>query len=155
MPKAKGFTLIELMVVMVIIGVLASIAMPQYQDYIGRAQAAEAITATAGLRAELALYHAENGSFQGYADQAGVLAPQAALLQGQYIAAGGVTLLVDQTGGFQIMFNRGVHQGLGLIMQPLINGQLASGQQVGQLSGWRCQGQGLAPRFLPSACQQP
>ena len=152
MPKARGFTLIERMVVMVIIGVLASIAMPQYQDYIGRAQAAEAITATAGLRAELALYHAENGGFQGYADNDGVLAPQAALLQGQYIA-GGVTLLGDQTGGFQVMFNRGVHQGQGLIMQPLINGELARGQQVGQLSGWRCQGQGLAARFLPSACQ--
>lgn len=61
--KQGGFTLIELMIVVAIIGVLASIAVPQYQNYVGRAQAAEAFTATAGIRTDIAVYYAENGSF--------------------------------------------------------------------------------------------
>ena len=46
----KGFTLIELMIVVAIIGILAAIALPAYQDYTARAQAAEAITLLGGLK---------------------------------------------------------------------------------------------------------
>lgn len=50
----KGFTLIELMIVVAIIGILAAIALPAYQDYTARAQAAEALTITSGLRVDIA-----------------------------------------------------------------------------------------------------
>lgn len=49
----KGFTLIELMIVVAIIGILAAIAIPAYQDYIARSQASEAFTLANGLKTEV------------------------------------------------------------------------------------------------------
>jgi len=49
----KGFTLIELMIVVAIIGILAAIAIPAYQDYIARSQASEGISLAGGLKTEI------------------------------------------------------------------------------------------------------
>ena len=53
MKNQQGFTLIELMIVVAIIGILAAIALPAYQNYTARAQAAEALTASAGMRTDI------------------------------------------------------------------------------------------------------
>jgi type IV pilus assembly protein PilA len=59
----KGFTLIELMIVVAIIGILAAIALPAYQDYTIRSQASEGPTVAEGLKTAVAEYYATSGTW--------------------------------------------------------------------------------------------
>ena len=59
----KGFTLIELMIVVAIIGILAAIAIPAYQDYTIRAQVTEGLNLASSIKAGVAEYYAQNGTW--------------------------------------------------------------------------------------------
>ncbi len=58
----QGFTLIELMIVVAIIGILAAVAIPSYQDYTARAQMTEAFTLTSGFKTPLAEFISDQGT---------------------------------------------------------------------------------------------
>jgi len=64
----KGFTLIELMIVVAIIGILAAVAIPQYQDYTVKAKLSKVTGIAAPLKTALALYNQEQGGFPITAD---------------------------------------------------------------------------------------
>ncbi|CAN4276699.1 PilE Tfp pilus assembly protein PilE [Methylophilaceae bacterium] len=61
----QGFTLIELMIVVAIIGILASIAIPSYTEYIRRARATEATSALADMRIKMEQYFQDNRTYVG------------------------------------------------------------------------------------------
>ena len=67
----KGFTLIELMIVIAIIGILAAIAIPAYQNYTIRSQVTEGLSLADGWKTSISEYYAQNGSFPTCSSTAG------------------------------------------------------------------------------------
>ncbi|MBB1337807.1 pilin [Pseudoalteromonas sp. SR44-2] len=70
--KTKGFTLIELMVVVSIIGILAAVALPQYSKYMQRAELVDPLAMAAVIREDVTVYYLENRRFPASNEQAGV-----------------------------------------------------------------------------------
>jgi type IV pilus assembly protein PilA len=64
----KGFTLIELMIVVAIIGAIAAAAIPSFLDYIARSQASEGLTLTSAIKAPLTEYYLNNARVPSLAD---------------------------------------------------------------------------------------
>ncbi|EPI1923451.1 pilin, partial [Neisseria gonorrhoeae] len=79
----KGFTLIELMIVIAIVGILAAVALPAYQDYTARAQVSEAILLAEGQKSAVTEYYLNHGKWPENNDSAGVAS--ASKIIGKYV----------------------------------------------------------------------
>ena len=140
---SKGFTLIELMIVVAIIGVLAAIGIPQYQNYTARAQATEGLTLAGGLKTALAEYYSVHGSFPndgGSDSNAAIGAEPADHIFGDYVET--VAASDDGLGTITATFNSGHHDGKFL--------QLKASVPDGAIS-YRCEGDIQASQ-RPSSC---
>ncbi|HFA6883840.1 TPA: pilin [Neisseria gonorrhoeae] len=80
----KGFTLIELMIVIAIVGILAAVALPAYQDYTARAQVSEAILLAEGQKSAVTEYYPNHGKWPKDNTSAGVASP-ASNIKGKYV----------------------------------------------------------------------
>ncbi|HGO6893214.1 TPA: pilin [Neisseria meningitidis] len=97
----KGFTLIELMIVIAIVGILAAVALPAYQDYTARAQVSEAILLAEGQKSAVTEYYLNHGEWPGNNSSAGVAS--SSTIKGKYVkevtvANGVVTATMLSTG---------------------------------------------------------
>ncbi|HGH0221992.1 TPA: pilin [Neisseria meningitidis] len=79
----KGFTLIELMIVIAIVGILAAVALPAYQDYTARAQVSEAILLAEGQKSAVTEYYLNHGKWPGNNSSAGVATSSE--IKGKYV----------------------------------------------------------------------
>ena len=100
----KGFTLIELMIVVAIIGILAAIAIPAYQDYTIRAQVTEGLNLAGAVKAAVAETFAQSGTWPADNSEAGV---------GSQISGKYVTTVEVENGGITISYGNQANEKIG------------------------------------------
>jgi type IV pilus assembly protein PilA len=82
----KGFTLIELMIVVAIIGILAALAIPAYQDYTIKSRVGEGASLSGAFKTGLEVYWSENGTLSGIVDGLNTATLGLTAVQGQYVS---------------------------------------------------------------------
>lgn len=145
--KELGFTLVEMMVVLIIVGFSAVVAIPAYIQYIGRSQVAEGLSVTSGLRADIVSWVWEQKTFPdgSVVSNSGFIGSRANALEGKYIQSHGVSVTAN-SGVITVSFDKGIIAGKNLILTPTHNNTDKS-----QIVSWHCSG--TVSKYLPNSCQ--
>ncbi|MEH6445548.1 MAG: pilin [Oceanospirillaceae bacterium] len=142
MKKQQGFTLIELMIVVAIIGILAAIALPAYQDYTKRARVSEGLALAAGAKTAVAEYYSSEGiwpltnTLAGLADAANIRGSSVVSVTVAPVGASSVAVIT-------VLFNGTVTSGGTVTLTPT--------DTTGSLS-WNCTST-LENAIVPATCR--
>lgn len=116
MDRNAGFTLIELMIVVAIIGILASIGLPSYSDYLVRSQVTEGMVIVDAMKGHVKDFHEEHGRFPATNEEAGIPLPQQ--LIGHYVEK-----VILEEGAFHIHYGNKANQAIRdqvLTLRPMV-----------------------------------
>jgi type IV pilus assembly protein PilA len=143
----RGFTLIELMIVVAIIGILAAIAIPAFQEYVARAQASEGLELLSGAKAPLAEFYADRGVWPASAASVGMD------VGGNYVLS---AIAIDVGAGSDSpqLVLRATFRPSG-VARAIQNKRIVLETEDGGIR-WRCRPDttnGIEERHLPGACR--
>jgi type IV pilus assembly protein PilA len=140
----KGFTLIELMIVVAIIAILAAIAIPAYQDYLVRSQVSEGSVLADGSKTAMAEFYSNTGHFPSNNASAGLAT--ATSIKGQYVSE----VNVGTAQGKITVSYAGPKANSAISSSTLIFSAVTNSGSI----EWHCTGGTVAAKYLPTSCRQ-
>jgi type IV pilus assembly protein PilA len=139
---AKGFTLIELMIVVAIIGILAAVAVPAYQDYLARSQVTEAVYLSQAGKTPLVDYYGDKGIWPDAASDV------MGTTSGKFVSAITITTGAGTTGDLVVEAR---------VKSAGVNSNITGGTlQLSTTDGgktWSCTGGDISSKFRPASCR--
>ena len=138
MQKQQGFTLIELMIVVAIIGILAAVAIPAYQDYTIRAKVTEGLSLASAGKTAVSEYFSVNGDLPVDNTKAGMAPPN------QITGNSVESVTVGSKGLITVVFSAKTIAKQFITLEP----RTSAGKVV-----WNCSGGNLESKYRPSSCR--